>query len=238
VILPLQTAWLRPEIGDLALIATFGIMLVVIPLGMLIEPSSFLGNWLDVVVWVYLAGEVALFTILLRMSTGSWSNYAIQAVVFASVLTARAVSRTADALSPSRVLRPVALGVLGVLASATNALFETTMKTRADRGAVAAIVAHVQRPSSAFFFASRPGLNRVHGRQDLVYDDWLYPVFEQLGLAQPRSQWLGPALAAGPVHVVVNPSKSRTIEGVEPTLYALGYRHEIQVGPSFYVWTR
>ena len=28
------------------------------------------------------------------------------------------------------------------------------------------------------FFADRPGLNRVHGRADLVYDPWLYPVFE------------------------------------------------------------
>ena len=34
------------------------------------------------------------------------------------------------------------------------------------------------RPAAEVFFVDLPGLNRLHGRIDLVYDPWLYPVFE------------------------------------------------------------
>ena len=44
---------------------------------------------------------------------------------------------------------------------------------------------------TTIFFVDRPGFNRVHGRADLVYDPWLYPVFESIKLAEPRSAWLG-----------------------------------------------
>ena len=53
------------------------------------------------------------------------------------------------------------------------------------------MVEHLKLPPSAFFFLERPGINRVNGRLELVYDDWLYPVFESLHLAEPRSGWLG-----------------------------------------------
>jgi hypothetical protein len=225
------------DAGALALIGTF-FTVMVIPVCALVARSSFLGSRIDGSLWIYLAAELALCTVLFRMTTGAWDNYAIQAVVVAAVLAARAVSRAAVVASSPRVLWPLALTVLGVLPSAASDLAFAAIQTRADRAAVEEIVAHVRRPPSALFFAGRPGLNRVHGRRELVYDDWLYPVFEQLGLAEPRSRWLGPAVASGPIRVVVQTSQSPRVDGVEPTLYALGYRHDIRVAPSFYVWTR
>jgi hypothetical protein len=83
----------------------------------------------------------------------------------------------------------------------------------------------------------RPGENRLHGRIELVYDDWLYPVFESIHRAEPRSVWLRRALDRGPIHFVVNTSDSPRIDGIGTSLKALGYRPRIQVGP-FWVWER
>jgi hypothetical protein len=221
----------------LAVIGTFGVLAVVIPVCALVERSRFLGSRLDLALWLYLAGEVALFTALFRLSTGSWLNYAIQAVVFAGVLTARAVSRAADLASTRRPLLPVAVAVLGVLAAAFNAVFHEALRIRADRAALELVLDRMAQPSSAFFFADHPGLNRVHGRPELVFDGWLYPVFESEGLAEPRTVWLRQALATGPIRVIVKASGTSRIEGVEPSLYRLGYRPDISVGP-FYVWRR
>jgi hypothetical protein len=171
------------------------------------------------------------------MSSGAWFNYAIQAAVFGSVVTARAVVRVAETPASGQVLLPVVLGVWGILACAANDVVNFTLQARADRAAVEQIVAHLGRPRAAFFFAARPGFNRLDGRPELVYDDWLYPVFERLGLAEPRTRWLAAALASGPVRVVVKTTQDARIEGVDPSLYALGYLPDVQAGP-FYVWTR
>ena len=79
----------------------------------------------------------------------------------------------------------------------------TRRKSSASDGPTAPTLArlshYLRRPSSELFFVDRPGDNRVHGRLDLVYDPWLYPVFESIGLAEPRSAWLARALETGPV---------------------------------------
>src|SRR5262245_46903433 len=237
VLLALRRVAPDPEIAALSVVTTTGALTVVIPICVLLGRSSFLGSRIDAGFWLYLAGEVGLSTVLFRVSSGAWSNYAIQAVVFGSIVTARAMARVAEAPSSWRVLLPVALAVWGVLACAINDLVNVAGRTAADRAAVETIVAHVGRPRSAFFFTDRPGFNRLGGRPDLVYDDWLYPVFERRGLAEPRSRWLGAALASGPVQVVVKTSPTSRIEGVEPNLMALGYLPDVRAGP-FYVWRR
>jgi hypothetical protein len=114
---------------------------------------------------------------------------------------------------------------------------EVTSKRRIERALLARLIEHVNRPSREFFFVDRPGDNRMRGRLDLVYDPWLYPVFESLGLAEPRSAWLARALAVGPVRVVVMNSNRNEIEGLPRTLTELGYRRQLRVGP-FVVWIR
>ena len=49
------------------------------------------------------------------MSTGAWVNYGIQAVVFASVLIARALGRVFEQAQSHRQLLPIALAALVVL---------------------------------------------------------------------------------------------------------------------------
>ncbi len=78
-------------------------------------------------------------------------------------------------------------------------------------------------------------MNRLHGRFDLVYDEWLYPVFEALGLAEPRTIWLRRILTAGNIRFVVNTSDDPHLDGIAQTLPALGYVRKYHVGP-FYAW--
>jgi hypothetical protein len=95
----------------------------------------------------------------------------------------------------------------------------------------------LRRPSFEIFFVDMPGANRLHGRLDLVYDPWLYPVFESIGLAEPRSIWLAQALSTGPVRVVVSTSDRPSIDGLEGTLSALGYEDPIRVA-DYFIWKR
>ena len=100
---------------------------------------------------------------------------------------------------------------------------ESASRRRAEHAALAQIFRYAGPTSSAYFFVDRPGLNRVHGRLDLVYDDWLYPVFESRRLAEPRSRWLRPMLTAGPVRVVVLDSVATRVDGISETLTELGF---------------
>ena len=87
----------------------------------------------------------------------------------------------------------------------------------------------------AFFFVGRPDVNLAHGRADLVYDEWLYPVFESVGLAERRSVWLRRALVSSSVRYVVMPSQGTRIEGLDQTLPELGFFPSRVVGP-FFLW--
>ncbi|HEX3448024.1 MAG TPA: hypothetical protein VHS97_07200, partial [Isosphaeraceae bacterium] len=71
----------------------------------------------------------------------------------------------------------------------------------------------------------------------MVYDPWLYPVFESIGLAEPRSIWLEQAHSTGPVRVVVSTTSRPRIEGLERTLHELGYEDAIRVG-DYFIWKK
>jgi len=224
----------------LSVLIVAGLILIMsgmIPVGVLIERRSMLGGKVDSALWALCAGELALTAILCRMSTGAWYNYAIQAVVFGGVLVARALARSFECAPSARHLLPAALAVLAVPAFAFTDAKEVMSKRQGERVLLARLLDHVKRPRSEVFVVDRPGDNRVHGRLDLVYDPWLYPVFESIGLAEPRSVWLAGALAAGPVHVVVTTSDRPEIDGVPRSLPELGYGPEARVGP-FIAWIR
>lgn len=107
----------------------------------------------------------------------------------------------------------------------------------AEQAATRGLVRLIARPAAEIFFFDLPGANRLHGRMDLVYDPWLYPVFESIGLAEPRSIWLERALATGPVRVIVTTSSRVEIDGLTQTLADLGYTLFRRVGTNF-VWSR
>ena len=191
---------------------------------------------IDIAYVLYLAGELVLTAYLFRLSTGAWYNYAVGGVVFASILAARALARAVQRPLPTRAVLGVSLAVLAVPAFALTDLKETVSR-RAESVLIPKLFERVAGNSGAIFFVDRPGFNRVHGRPALVYDPWLYPVFEAMNLAEPRSVWLARALETGPVRIVLASSPQSEIDGLTQTLPELGYSFRGQVGPWF-VWTR
>jgi hypothetical protein len=234
----LNTILHRPQLGAAIALTCSLIMVVVFPVCALIERSAMLGNRLDVALWMYTAGELALAVVLFELSAGAWLNYAIQSVVFGAILTARAVSRAVDGLPSLRILWPVAMAVLCVLVSAFDHVLDSEMEIRRDRAALKLMDEHLKLPPSAVFFIDRPGFNRVNGRLELVYDDWLYPVFESLHLAESRSGWLDRALRSRSLRAVVASSPASEIEGTGLDLNRLGFHSDISVQSYFFVWTR
>ena len=232
----LQLLMVRHWISVLLLLGLFVVIAVIIP-GCAIVEKSVVGGRLDAALWVYLAAELAVTAVAWRLSTGGWFNYAIEALVIACVLTARALSRALAGAASWRPLIPAAVAVLAVPAFAFTDATQVLGKRAADGAALARLLVYVERPSTELFLVDRPGANRLHGRIDLVYDPWLYPVFESIGLAAPRSIWLETALSTGPVRTVATTSRGGEIDGLNRTLPALGYSLSGRVGPYF-VWAR
>jgi hypothetical protein len=203
----------------------------------LIQPRSPLPGKVDRALWIYCAGELALAAVLCRISTGAWYNYAIQAVVLGIVLVVRALVRSLETAQSRWHILAAVLAALAVPAFAWTDTREIITKRTTERAELASLLDSLNRPASELFFVDRPGDNRVHGRLDLVYDPWLYPVFESIGQAEPRSVWLARALEAGPTRVVVSRLLRPTIDGIPRSLPELGYLPGLRVGP-FLVWLR
>jgi hypothetical protein len=195
------------------------------------------GGRVDTALWFLCLGELTVTALLSRGSSGAWSNYAIQSVVFACVVTARALARACEGTPGVRQKLALAVAAGTVLAASLLGVSEDLRRRLVERAEVDQIVSRIHRPRAEFFFMDSPGLNRTGGRLDLVYDEWLYPVFESLGLAEPRSLWIPRALRSPPATVVVTTSESPGIGAQGPTLGALGYHRAFEVG-RFYVWER
>jgi hypothetical protein len=210
---------------------------LVIPACYLLSRTVLAVGSIDNALLVYLAAESLMVVILSRASNGAWVNYGIQAVIFASILTARALDRACDLVPSTRALLSFVLASLAVIGSVIREAATTAIDRRYDQGALARIFEHYRRPTSEFFFLGRPGDNRVYGKQSLVYDDWLYPVFESIHLAEPRSAWLTQALVADGISYIVTTSESTTIEGLGRSFRELNYHRGIKVG-TFRVWER
>ncbi len=192
---------------------------------------------IDLALAVYLAAELALTAYLVHQSTGAWYNYSVQGVFFATVLAARALARAVDGPLPVRARVAIVLAVLAVPAAALTDVKEVLARRRAETALIGKLLERVEVNRDAIFFADRPGLNRVHGRALLVYDPWLYPVFEATGRAEPRSQWLARALENGTVRVIVTPGPQTRIDGIPRPLPEISYSLRMRLGP-WLVWSR
>ena len=227
----------QPQYGAVLMSLEFAFLPLAIAAGSLLVPRAVSGNRLDAALWLYLVAEAALTTALCFGSTGAWVNYAIQAAVFASVLAARALSRALAAPGPRLALAPVGFALAAVAASAAHDVYDSARSRLYDRAALAEATRRLGRPAGEYFFVDLPGENRLRGRPELVFDHWLYPVFESLRLAEPRSGWLTRALTDGPVRVVVSRSPSPNVDGLPRSLPELGYRRAFRAG-RFHVWQR
>jgi len=233
----LHLFWTRLWVGWVMLAAALAILLLMLPAVAFLEWSKPRSTGLDSNLAVYLGAELVLVMLLGRLSEGAWVNYAIQAIVFAAVLTARAASRTVEQSPRIGVAIVLTLAAVAVPAAICLDLKGEVTRRRSEHAVLARIVGTVGHPVSEYFFAERPGHNRASGRVELVYDDWLYPVFESTGLAEHRRQWLSESLTNGPVRVVVTTAESSRITGVETPLPVLGYRPVGRFGP-FHVYEK
>jgi hypothetical protein len=192
----------------------------------------------DAALWACLAAELGLITLLSYMNAGAWINYAIPATVFAAALASRTLVRALEIEVPALVAAPAVLAAIVVLASNVIGLNEARQDARVMMGSAEVVYEHVKRPRSSFFFANRPGLNRLNGRLELVYDDWLYPVFEAAGLAEPRSVWLVRAIKSDTIRVVVKATQGPQLDRTSIDLVRLGYLPDAKLEPYFYIWVR
>lgn len=190
----------------------------------------------DRLLLVLLAVEVIVLIALGRTSSGAWINYGISALVDAAVLLARSLARLPVAFGGFRQVL-VALALLAILASALMDAKVELSRRRIERDALNAMFASLDLPRSTYFFADRPGLNRMIGRLDIVYDDWLYPAFERARRAEPRSRWLRRFLESPTAVVVVLESDRHDVDGVPVPLSALGFELAGKYG-GFRAWIR
>jgi hypothetical protein len=218
----------------LPVVALAGVMIALPGCAAAVRPSPSDGR-IDVALGIYCGSEMVLLIALSRSSSGAWINYGIPAVMFAAVLAARSLAGAWDAMSRLRRVISVVAAV-AVLASVLMDAKVEVNRRRAEHADLAGVFASTQLPPSAFFFADRPGLNRMSGRLEWVYDDWLYPAFESLKLAEPRAHWLRPTLGpSAVVRAVVLESDLSRIDGIPESLPALGFRQAGRFG-SFRVW--
>jgi hypothetical protein len=174
------------------------------------------------------------------------------AVVWASILVARAAIRVLDA--PTLSVRSLAIG-LAALALLGNdvRLAEKSYSDRRDgRELMSQVLSDpvvAATPRNQRYFVSKPQLNRLYGRADLAHDEWLYHSYEIAHLAEPRSRWLLAALSGqtpegekvpNGVTVVIVPSeegRGDSVHGLDISLPHLGYKIIQQYG-KYAVWQR
>ena len=207
---------------------------------------------LDALLLFYLAAELAATAVLCKGSTGAWVNYAMQAVVWASLLVGRGLGRLLEQraeMSSRTVLRQVltataALAAAGLLLTDTRLAVRSARNRVIDREAVASLIEELpaagDRPD-ALYFVGAPDHNRIYGSLSLAHDEWLYTAFEAVGAAELRRQWLQDALVDGPVRYVIEPFDPRRSPGLVPGLVnrlpELGYELYL-AGDRYLVWER
>jgi hypothetical protein len=215
--------------------AILGCLFLVIPICAFFERRAFFGSWLDAALCLFAAPEIVIVIALCGASTGAWVNYAIQGIVFAAILTARSLSRACDEGRAGAPLISIAVAAFVLLSFEIRDLHSTFRHRRFERLSVELLLRNLKVPTSDIYFAGGPGMTREYGRSDLVFDDWLYPVFESVHLAELRSSWLRSALTDKSVRFVITASAEPRIDGLDEPLTSLGFTPRFEIN-SLYVW--
>lgn len=214
---------------------------------------AILGNRLDAALWLVLLAEVAAMVPLCLASEGAFVNYAMPAVVWASILIGRAFARLLEGPRFGWRGAAIALAGLVLLARGLQLVAVAEIARRDDRGVLAELLADPlvsATPADRRYFVHLPQHNRLHGRADLAHDEWLYGSYEAAGLAEPRSGWLRAAIAGrtpegravpGALTMVIVPAEPPApgvhVPGIAFSLPELGYRIYQQYG-RYTVWVR
>ncbi len=127
----------------------------IIPVYSLPGRRSGAGQSVDRALWAYLAAELLVVAILSKLSTGAWFNYAIQAVVFASVLVARAL---AFSLERGRSRGPLVAAALAAAAVPAFALtdIEQLLSRRVSERRLTDVLAQLEAAAAGILLRGPP----------------------------------------------------------------------------------
>lgn len=199
-----------------------------------------IGGRLDAVLSVYVAAELAVMFVLCLNSSGAWTNYAMQAVVLLTILAGRALGRLTAVAMPGWSFAGVGLAAVGLLLADARLVYISATARRVDKMSLEALFSDPLWgvcPPAELYFVGAPQNNRRYGRIDLAHDEWLYGAYEALAQAEPRTRWLQPALAGGPIVEVVAVGDSPLVRGLSRPLDELGFQAVARFG-KYVVWHR
>ena len=144
------------------IVSIFVCLFVVIPACLIIDRCFLFGSWLDVLLFLFTAGELFIVVPLFRASTGAWVNYAIQGTVFAAILAARALSRAFDQARLIRSLVPLAVVPVVLLGIRLKDDFRTFRDRRLDQLEVQLCLDYLKNAkASELYFAGSPARTRA-----------------------------------------------------------------------------
>ena len=212
----------RVGVGGLLVAGLIVVIAAIIPACVVSEKSRW-GGRLDGHLSVYFAVEMVFTLILWKLSTGGWYNYAIQAVVLGCVLTGRALARACDGKPSWRPLRPAALAALAVPLFAWTDANQVVARRSAEKSATTRLLAKSRGRPARYSSPASPGITAFTGESTWSTIPGFTPFSNRSVCAEPRSIWLEPALATGPVHCVVMTSGRTEIDGLNRSLAELGY---------------
>ena len=90
VLTVVQICAVTPSISGLIVLGLVVVLVGFIPFGVTALGRAWRAGGVDVAYPLYFAGELAITAYLFRLSTGTWYNYAVQAIFFGSVIAAHA----------------------------------------------------------------------------------------------------------------------------------------------------
>jgi hypothetical protein len=199
------------------------------------------GGRLDLLIALYLSAELVSLVPLCLYNKGSADNYALQSVVFASILVGRAVQRILnDARLPAWRLALIVVAPLLLLTRDVQFVKIAATSQTTEHAIITAVVTQSEISNIAnnqIYFVDRINLNRMYGSKELIHDEWLYGAFEKVGIAEPRSRWLRSALVTGTIRYVVMPDETTKVPGLDELLPGLGFAKVDRVG-CYHVWKR
>lgn len=226
-------------------VAKLAIGLIAVGLAVVVAaPRRVWGDRLDGLIWAGLGVEVALAVVMCSGSMGAWVNYFAPAAVLASALVGRGMVRAVRSSGGVGRRLVIVAALVGLWARNLDLVRDSTLN-RIEGRATANVV--LEDPAlegltrDEIYFAGFPDRNRRYGNRDLAHDEWLYDQFEALEAAEPRSEWLQPALEHGPIRAVIVSADGKRdpgkVPGVKPRLPEMGYELTRQIGGTC-VWVR
>ena len=195
------------------------------------------GDRADAILLPFLIAEATATLALYCSSDGAFTNYAVQAALIACALTARLLDRLLDENVGWRWLAPMAVALVWAADDFRLARHPWGSRIQDERDLTALVAQDSRSAARQTYFAAAHDANRRFGRWEWTHDEWLYDVFETVGAAPKRDDWMRARLTDGTIRRVIVTNDSERIPGVRQSLPDLGFRRT-RVSGRYQVWER